>query len=443
MNPEEQERLLTAIYNAIDPFRPLAAGDPAYVDCRAVRGEANVLVDLGREVVRSQQTTCQLYAGHRGAGKSTELLRLRQALENQGCFVVYFAAVGEDGDIDPEDAEYADILLACTHHLLEQLKTADAKPLLNWLKSRLQSMYDLGMTEIKIDTLNAEVGLKEFTKLSTTIRAVPSERQKIRNLVNPHTMTLLQALNEFIRDGKQKLPVGKTKLVVIADNLDRIVPIRLEDGRNNHDEIFIDRCEQLKNLDCHLIYTIPISMVYSNRANDLKDIYGHSQILPMIMAQTEDGQRHEPGFQKLKEVLQRRIAPLLPEAKLDTEIFESPQVLERLCLASGGHVRELLLFTKEAINYSDTLPIAARSVQRAITDARDTYRRTVERDQWAVLAQVAKSHRIENDMTHRALLFNRCLLEYRYFDAEGEMQCWYDAHPLIKGIQEFKTANQL
>ena len=33
-------------------------------------------------------------------------------------------------------------------------------------------------------------------------------------------------------------------------------------GRNSHDEIFLDRSDQLQGLDCHLIYTIPISMVY-------------------------------------------------------------------------------------------------------------------------------------------------------------------------------------
>ncbi|WP_353736013.1 MULTISPECIES: hypothetical protein [unclassified Okeania] len=45
--------------------------------------------------------TCQLYAGHRGAGKSTELLRLKQYLESQKIFVVYFAA--DEQDIDAED----------------------------------------------------------------------------------------------------------------------------------------------------------------------------------------------------------------------------------------------------------------------------------------------------------------------------------------------------
>jgi hypothetical protein len=37
-------------------------------------------------------------------------------------------------------------------------------------------------------------------------------------------------------------------------------------------------------------------------------------------------------------------------------------------------------------------------------------------------------------------LFSRCILEYRYYDEEGEMQPWYDVHPLIKGIKQFKDS---
>lgn len=444
---------LTEIYNAIDPFRPLEAGDPNYVDTRAVRGDADILVDLGRDIVRSRDNTYQLYAGHRGAGKSTELLKLKADLEKKGCFVVYFAAVGDNGDIDPEDAEYTDILLSCTRHLLEDLQpekglqeAVNANSLLDWLRGRLITMKEIGLTEISLDGLSVEVGIQEFAKLSTTLRAVPSERRRIREMVNPHTVTLVAALNEFINDAKQKLPSDRRKLVAIADNLDRIVPIRQEDGRSNHDEIFIDRSDQLRRLDCHVIYTIPISMVYSNRANDLKDLYGNHQILPMIMVRYPDGSICPAGMAVLKQMLTKRILEnatlkaVMPHATLEQDIFETEEILERLCLASGGHVRELMLLVKEALNYTEAFPIGVKAVQRAISTTRDTYRRTVERGQWSTLAQVAQVKRIENDDIHRSLLFNRCILEYRYFDDEGNMQCWYDAHPLIKTLPEFQSA---
>ena len=78
--------ILTQIYNEIDPFRPLEPEHPAYVDCEAERGETNIFLDLGSSILRSQKYTCQLYAGHRGLGKSTELLRLKADLESKGCY---------------------------------------------------------------------------------------------------------------------------------------------------------------------------------------------------------------------------------------------------------------------------------------------------------------------------------------------------------------------
>ncbi|KAM3095621.1 hypothetical protein ACKFKF_24580 [Phormidesmis sp. 146-12] len=199
MNP----KVLDDIYNAFDPFRPLPPGDPFYVDCHAVRGNDNILSELGKKIERSNKPTCQIYTGHRGVGKSTELLRLRADLESKGIKVVYFAA---DDDIDEEDAQYTDVLLACVRHILENLQNqANPSPLTNWLKSRWQSLKDLALTEIKFDDLKIEQQISQFAKLTATLRQVPSTRQKIREQIDIHSISLIEALNEFIREATQKL----------------------------------------------------------------------------------------------------------------------------------------------------------------------------------------------------------------------------------------------
>jgi hypothetical protein len=433
---QESEKLLTNLYNAFDPFYPLPAGDPQYVDCREVRGDGDIIEDLGRKIKLSQRMTCQLYAGHRGAGKSTELLRLQEYLQNQGCFVVYFAA--DDQDINPEDTEYTDILLACTRHLLESLRNANSKPLRDWMRDRWEDLKDLALTEVSFETLSLESQIAQFAKLTANVRTVPSLRQKIRDKINPHTTTLIDALNEFIVDAKKNLPDKSSQLAVIADNLDRIVPFSQDGKRSNLDEIFLDRTEQLKALDCHVIYTIPISMVYSNRATELINNYNDPQVLPMIMVQNPDGSTNEAGLAKIKELIEKRVKQVNPNQCLETGLFDSRETLERLCLMSGGHVRNLLLMMQEAITRTEDLPITAKAAQRAITQARDVYRRTPEEGEWQILAKVSQTQRILNDEQHRNLLFSRCILEYRYYDEEGEMQPWYDVHPLIKGIKQFK-----
>ena len=151
----DSQELLTKLYNAFNPFEPLPAGDPKYVDCQDVRGDADILQEFGNRIQRADTKTCQLYSGHRGAGKSTELLRLKQYLENRKFYVVYFAA--DEEDIDSEDAQYTDILLACTRRLLKDLqKFGDASPVLNWLKERWQELKDLAQTPIEFENMKLE-----------------------------------------------------------------------------------------------------------------------------------------------------------------------------------------------------------------------------------------------------------------------------------------------
>ncbi len=80
----KNNKFLTDIYNSFAPARPLPANDPVYVSFGEVRGNDNILRELGRKIVRSHQPTCQLYTGHRGGGKSTAIKRLKDDLEKQG-----------------------------------------------------------------------------------------------------------------------------------------------------------------------------------------------------------------------------------------------------------------------------------------------------------------------------------------------------------------------
>ncbi|NEQ66342.1 MAG: hypothetical protein F6J86_25220 [Symploca sp. SIO1B1] len=81
-------QLIDNLYNTFNPYAPLPAGDAAYVNCEEVRGDSDILMDLGNQIKRSQHNGCYLYSGHRGAGKSIELLRLQGHLTKEGCRVV-------------------------------------------------------------------------------------------------------------------------------------------------------------------------------------------------------------------------------------------------------------------------------------------------------------------------------------------------------------------
>ncbi|WP_027402064.1 P-loop NTPase fold protein [Aphanizomenon flos-aquae] len=425
------------LYNAFNPLNPLEAGDAAYVDCQEVRGADDIVIQLGRSIVLSDQLTYQLYTGHRGAGKSTELKRLKKYLEEQRLRVIYFAA----GDaLEEEDIEHTDILLACTRYLLEDLKdSANANPLINWLKDRWKSLQELASTEISFEQTSVEAGITQFAKVTSVMKSSPSSRQKIQQEVEKHTPSLIEELNKFIDEARLTLASQYSGIVVIADNLDRIALVFNQvSQRSNHDQIFIDRSEQLKRLKCHMIYTVPISMAYSDRATTLEDRFGLIQSLPMIMTHTRDGQEYPPGIDKLKEIVEKRIKVVSNQLNLNN-IFESEEILQKICLMSGGHVRNLILLMRTALERTLQLPISDKAAQRAITAMRNTYRKAINENEWQILAKVYLSKEKSNNYAYDKLLFNRCILEYHDVQ-DDDIKPWYDIHPLIFDIEEFQRA---
>lgn len=436
--------LLTEIYSSFEPFQP--PSKEAYVDCQQVRGGWEVVRELGRKITRSKQPTCQLYTGHRGVGKTTELLRLREYLESQKYFVVYFAADNED--IEPQDAEYADILFACTRHLVESVKLKNHNPLLTWMKERWESLQDLALTEVSFDGLSLEGQIAQFAKITANLRATPDKRRAMRQKINANTPSLVDALNDFIKEAQKSLAADCRGLVIIADNLDRIVETKQEGEPSNYDEIYLNRSEILRGLECHVIYTVPIAMVYSERATRLEDNYDKPDVLPMIMVRNSDGSINTDGLAKLRELVCRRIglvdSRLVQTLDIKVEgldvppMFDHADSLTQLCLMSGGHVRNLMQLIQKSIEWTDELPIKGQAARRAIEEARETYRRSIQDHQWEILARVCQSKQADNNEEHLRLLLNRCLLEYRYYDDSEALQIWCNVHPLIEGIQKFQ-----
>jgi hypothetical protein len=165
---------------------------------------------------------------------------LNDYLAQQGFLVVYFAADRED--LEPNDIQYADILLSYVRHIIEVVsidKTTE-NPLLLWLKSNWDWMQNFIPGKMSFDELKLEGNLG-FGKILTTLRTIPEKRQEIRRKINEETSSLLAALNEFIDQAQKNLPVNQQQgIVLIVDNLDRIPSIE-EEERKICREIYINR----------------------------------------------------------------------------------------------------------------------------------------------------------------------------------------------------------
>ncbi|MGK7933012.1 MAG: hypothetical protein AB4041_16495 [Microcystaceae cyanobacterium] len=445
------------LFNAFDPFTPLQVGDKRYIECKSVRGDQDIVKDLGNCIANSNRKTCYLYSGHTGAGKSTELFRLKNFLESRGFRVIYFDADADD--IQSTDAQYTDILLACTRHLLQSLQGyGDDKKLMAWVKGRWDELKTLLNTELKFDSVTVQGQISELVKITTTMKAEPSLRQEIRKKLDPHTPQLVDILNEYLDSARKKLPEGIRDIALLVDSLDRISLVIQEDKQSNYEHIFINHAEQLKSLNCHIVYTTPLALLYSKNATFIPNLYDNNPlILPMVMVRKKEGEEYEKGLTQLKRMIDERVKTVsnVSNLSLETEFFKSPEILKGLCLMSGGYVRNLLRLMQGVINSASELPIDTRTVKLVLSKDRMTLKEAVSDHQWPLLAEVADSKTLRQTDDYRQLLFNQCILEYQYLDEEevdgaedlenwddeiGGIQKWCDVHPPIRGIPEFKQA---
>jgi len=110
-------------YRATDPGKPLFAQDPEdqklYIDFSEVRG-GQIIEELKDNIsfFSPDSPTCSLFTGHIGCGKSTELLRLKLELEQEGFHVVYFES---SEDLEMADVDIGEVLLAIARQVSQSL----------------------------------------------------------------------------------------------------------------------------------------------------------------------------------------------------------------------------------------------------------------------------------------------------------------------------------
>lgn len=432
-------------YNAVT-LDPLQSGDPRYVDCSPARGEeGDIVKTLAWRIDSSKGPMTQLISGHRGCGKSTELLRLVKDLEDKDFLVVYFAA---DEDLDVGDLVYTDLLVAIIKRLERSLADNDIQidprlmnGILMWFAEVVYEWSDEKTVTKTLDT-EFELGLKApvllpliakmFAKITGQIQTGRKSRKDIRERLEPQVSQLIARMNEFIQAALPEIKRnGYRDLVLVIDNLDRIVLRVLDETTKSttHDALYLDHAEQLKALDAYMVYTVPISMFYSPKETQLTGSFPNYAILPMIKVQEEDGNTCKNGIELLCKVAKERI---------DIEHLFANGVVEYLALKSGGMLRDfirLLAYTIElAQAKGGRIPIDQEIAERAFRRLINEYGRMVPDEHFDLLAKVAKNKHAPNDTEHQSMLYNLSVLEYMNGDR------WCDVHPAIRELPEFKDA---
>ena len=425
--------LLKKIYAAFDPAPLRRSQHELYVDLDSVRGDSSVTHRMRQKILLSEGPSCQVLTGHRGSGKSTELARLRQDLESasNGTDRFFVVQVQADEDLDRNDIDFPEVLIAIIRQMAQQLRErADIELQPGYLKDRFTRLKELAFSNVDFGTVEFWAG---FAKFSAAIRSSPEARKKIRDALEPETDNWLTAANDLIGQAKLALKdKGFRGLVIMVDDLDKMITRSHETaGCSTTEYLFVHRSAQLTAFQCHLVFTVPIELAYSHHEPTIKRLYGGDfPVVPMTKIQTlpPEPETYEPGVDKFREMIVARLSSV---GATEDDLFENKRVADDLIKLTGGQPTELMTLIREAI-VTDSLPIGPKGVKRVRQETMRSYRRQLMESHMPLLREAHQTGRVQrtetNEKALRELLESRALLLYRN-DEE-----WYGVNPAVEPL---------
>lgn len=427
------------VYKVFSPSPLTVEQNNLYVDLDEVRGDADIVNRISSKIrLSTERWTSQVLAGHNGCGKSTELMRIRAELEHgDPKYFVVFCDVYENLDLN--DVDFPDLLLDLVRQIADALRTEaeiELKPsypkeVVERIKKFLQSEVDVEFIEIGSD----------LAKITGTIKNSPDMRQKVREALEPHTDSLLHAANDVIGKAVSQLSKkGYAGIVLLVDNLDKM-PIRPKENSScdTAEYLFINRAAQMTALQCHVVYTIPLSLAYSHQEQVIKNQYGgHLPLVPAtkVVFPPPKSEPCKEGIEKFRNIVCKR----LEQAGVSFEdAFEHEDVLTELIALSGGQPTELMTIVREAM-VSGGLPITADALNRAKKEGQREYSRILLAEHLEIIEEVAQegkyARKLETEEAFRQLLNSRAILQY-VNDKE-----WYGLNPMVKELMSGRKPSE-
>lgn len=402
----------------------LEPGDPRYVALpESSRGAVDSIyttISLARA-----RPTAQLLSGPRGSGKTTELLRLRQRLEDDGYTAVVIDMLAYVSQSAPLQA--VDFLVAFGLAVGERLgpDAEDGFPSrFRRFLERINVSFDVGPASVKasadgvgvsVPGLSVDIDLKRELRSSKTF--VEGLRERLAYQVGQLHDEVATFSQEQVAAALDRHP-GSRGVVIIVDSLEK-----LRDGPSVRDLFVIDS-DKLKFGSHHVVYTVPPVLQFN--APGTLPFDGPVRFVPVPHVRSPGGAPFEDGIARLTEVVRRRVDVDL--------LFGDDAALRTVVLASGGHLRDLLRLVQEVVSSafgrSADLPVDASLIDNAITEVARGFA-SITTENAACLRQVHAANgkvELDDDEVDRLaeLLDTHMLLGHQ----NGEP--WYEVHPLAR-----------
>lgn len=445
---------LKKFYRALQD-RALPPDDPMYVelfedpDLSAV----DPVERMATGIEFAAAGSAQLFSGHRGTGKSTQLLRLKQRLEQDPTYKVVICDM-EDYLPMTDAVDVVDFLLAAAGALSEALAVPELlgkDPVYSywprftgWLRSQKIEVSELGLgAKAAVGSAKDGVGAEASAGIKLNLKTDPEFRKLVRERMKLHVGAFRVEVHSFVQDClkalRSKHGDKNIELVVIYDSIEHLrgTTANAQEVSDSVERLFRGHADALRFPFVHTVFTVPpwLRLQHAGVGTDNFDAYLQ---IPCVKVRTRPeaadspSSDHFPGLDALWKVGQKRgdLAWLLGERA----------AFDELARASGGYLRDLFRMLSQLVNEANShgVPISADRRELAIMELRNAYAGFTNQDAaWLRSIDKTGSLDVKQAAHHHNLarfLDTHLLLAYR----NGED--WYGVHPVIRELVARRAA---
>jgi hypothetical protein len=353
------------------------------------------------------------FSGHRGCGKTTELLHILTHAEIQRKFWPIVFSIREETDI--VDIDFRDVLLAIGSRMYRVYRNSGGE-IPDQLMKQLNSWRGKVEQEVK-SVLSGQSNLEFggnidafFINAGMKMKLEPKTRVELRQVFEKDITGLIDVINMVattIYNREKRMPL------ILIDDMDK-------PDLDRATAIFHDQREIMMQPNCAIVYTVSSALFYSKEFDAIRD---QAIFLPNInLHPPREPERHiVEGYNTLQ-----RFA----DVRMDPSLINS-QALEDAITYSGGVFREMARIMRAAIGQARrrrARQIEIQDIEWAATEIRNEYRRILDSQDLAFLRKIHEHNRLEYHDRLRPLLQLLAILEYR----NGEN--WCDVHPVLRRL---------
>src|SRR5439155_5871940 len=222
---------------------------------------------------------------------------------------------------------YTDLLVAIGNQLYQK---GEQKM---WLDNKLKRELDQWSAEVSnvwsiTDQAQAQVegGIGAwFLKARGLLKTGYEQKKEFRQKFEPRVPQLIEFINRIIRAIETNPDAGGREVLLILEDLDKpSLPTAIE--------LFLDRGSVIVQPQCKIIFTVPISLLYSVKFMAAGQNFANTFTLPNFKLLERSGGRNEEGWDCMEKIVTLRMDPRLIQS----------EALKLAVETSGGVTRELI-----------------------------------------------------------------------------------------------------